>query len=341
MADEIIDTQIPSQLEEYTDSESDKNNDSETESIKKKVDDDDDDNDNHVGKVEEYEDDDDDIFGDKDNENDDEEEDDIFGDKDDEDDNNASNTKKRHASLIKGSQASQPLQKKPSIDTETDFLSQIDAAEKIELVNHQLPPKGYNAFIMQFPPSVDIQKNVYDSQKYEMKDPKKFLRHTIRWRRRTDNKVVRESNTRLVRWSDGSFTLNIGATAIPLRLTRLPGYNLLGIKSNGRTDTHTVIKRKLKVCNPPDAMDSMDANSRFSVARMIYDNILESEMGIQSETTAAEEARSRKVYGKGKLSLESAVGGDEYDNDINDTQDDKRAAASIRDAKKSKRKHKK
>lgn len=329
MAEDIPDTQIPSQLHEYTDSEDDNNNASKNSSENNS------DAEETTKTTENHS----DNSSDNDSDGSDE---DLFGDDSDKEsdiDSDSEDNKKRHSKLVREDQIAPP-KKKANIDTETSILTEIEDAEKIDLVNHQLPPKEHNAFIIQFPPSIDIQKNVYDPQKYEMKDPQKFLRHTIRWRRTPGNKATRESNTNLVRWSDGTFTLNIGGTTVSLGKSELPGFNLFGIKSNGRIEAHTTVKRKLRVYNPPDVLESTVAKSRTSFAKLVEEAYNESSSRMGFETTT-EEARSKKTYGKGKSSLGSALGGDEYDNDINDTLDDKRAAASIRDAKKSKKKQRK
>ena len=322
MAEDIPDTQIPSQLHEYSDSEDDNNNasnssenNSDAEETTKTAE-------NHSDN----------------NSDDDDDDDDLFGDNfDEESDSDNEESKKRQSKLVREDQVAPP-KKKVNIDTETSILTEIEDADKIDLVNHQLPPKKHNAFIIQFPPSIDIQKNVYDPQKYEMKDPEKFLHHTIRWRRTPGNKATRESNACLVRWSDGTFTLNIGETAISLGMSDLPGFNLFGIRRNGRIEAHTTVGRKFRVYNPQGTMGSTAGKSRTSFAKLVEEAYNESNKGFETTT---EEERSKKTYGKGKSSLGSALGGDEYDNDINDTLDDKRAAASIRDAKKSKKKQRK
>lgn len=373
--EEIPNTQIPSQLMEDDDSDDNNNptnnSSSEDESTKKdnhkkhsnKEGSDNDDNDN---------DDDDDLFGDndvnhdddnnnksdkesdkeeekeedrKDNDgdesDDDESDDDIFGDNsnsDSDSDKDSKHSKKRPSKLKRGDQTStQPPKKKSNIVKETDILSEIERAEKIDLVRQQLPSDDYESYIIQLPPSVDIQKNVYDSQKYELKDPKKFLRHTIRWRRTPGNKATRESNARFVRWSDGSLTLNIGATAIPVGTTNLPGFNMFGIRSNGRIEAHTTVSQKLKVYNPHDAMESSLAKSRSSIARLVEESINELNQDSVFETSI-EERRSRRAYGKESSRFSNSLTGEEYDQDLNESDDEKQKADSIRDAKSSKKK---
>ena len=218
-----------------------------------------------------------------------------------------------------------------------DFLSEIEDAKKIELVQQHLPPTNRKGYLIHFPTSVGVQRHMYDRQKYEKRDPQKFLTHTIRWRRAPGNRAVRESNTRLVRWSNNSYTLHIGATVIPLGALKLQGYHYMAIRSNGRMEPHTSMSQRLNVFIPQDVLASTATKSRTTIAKLVDDSLLDYNSGKLG--TATEESRSRENFKK-RPGLDREFG-EEYDNDINDDQSEKNSANSIRNAKKPKKRQKK
>lgn len=113
----------------------------------------------------------------------------------------------------------------PSIDA---FAEKFPAFEKCTRSN--------TAFLVELPLSVSIQSKQYKSDK-TMFEPDieevskgnfKTNFATIRWRGTPENP---QSNARVCKWSDGSYTLQIGADHIPLSSKgsqpQLPAYHLI------------------------------------------------------------------------------------------------------------------
>ena len=98
----------------------------------------------------------------------------------------------------------------------------------MELLNlpeqDQSPDKAPSLHIVKLPNLVGINSTAYDSSTHNLEEEEEYYRgyvhNMIRWRYQTSNDEgikrdengmpLRESNTRLVKWSDGSLTLHVG-----------------------------------------------------------------------------------------------------------------------------------
>ena len=101
----------------------------------------------------------------------------------------------------------------PKVDPRTMVVAEPDR-----------PPSSASLHITKLPNLVGIQTEAFDAATYsaaqEEKDFHGFVHDMIRWRYKTDtngdmmrdddNKLIRESNARLIQWEDGSYTLHVG-----------------------------------------------------------------------------------------------------------------------------------
>lgn len=102
------------------------------------------------------------------------------------------------------------------------------------VLNADRPDKGTSLHMTKLPNVVAIQPTAFDEVEYDEKLEeelyKGYVHNMVRWRYKRDGNgdvvreggdadggVVRESNTKLVKWSDGSFTLHIGKEAFDIQ----------------------------------------------------------------------------------------------------------------------------
>ena len=92
------------------------------------------------------------------------------------------------------------------------------------------PQEGCSLHMTKLPNVVAIQPSAFDEADYDEKEEeetyKGYVHNMIRWRYKKDDNgnpmrdergLIRESNTKLVKWSDGSFTLHIGKEAFDIQ----------------------------------------------------------------------------------------------------------------------------
>lgn len=120
--------------------------------------------------------------------------------------------------------------------------------------------EGTSLHMTKLPNVVAIQPTAFDETKYDEKEEeeqyKGYMHNMIRWRYKRDengdlvrdgedDSLVRESNTKLVKWSDGSLTLHIGKEAFDIQnvdsstsngFAGLNGYAYLSQKATFQND---------------------------------------------------------------------------------------------------------
>jgi len=94
----------------------------------------------------------------------------------------------------------------------------------IELIGYPKPPEQSTMHITKLPNILNINPNAFDVSTFNADEEEKeyhgYVHNMIRWRYKTDpatgefirdenNRLIRESNARFVRWSDGSLTLHV------------------------------------------------------------------------------------------------------------------------------------
>mmetsp|Transcript_30231 Transcript_30231/g.49946 ORF Transcript_30231/g.49946 Transcript_30231/m.49946 type:complete len:466 (-) Transcript_30231:906-2303(-) len=110
--------------------------------------------------------------------------------------------------------------------------------KKMTVMESTRPPKDTTLHITKLPNLVGIQPEPFDEAAYspelEEKEYNGYVHNMIRWRYKKDasgnfvrndaGKLMRESNARLVKWDDGSITLNIGSEVLAVdSLETAPG----------------------------------------------------------------------------------------------------------------------
>jgi RNA polymerase-associated protein LEO1 len=160
----------------------------------------------------------------------------------DEDDSDEGDEEFDDGGAIVGSSA--PARKKPPpLKDSTEEMMQdgetpvpVKAASKppqsATVLEADRPKKGESLHMIKLPNLLAIQPNAFDEETYDEKDEeeqyKGYMHNMVRWRykrdgssgeleRDEDGKLVRESNTRLVKWNDGSVTLYIGNEAFDVQ----------------------------------------------------------------------------------------------------------------------------
>jgi RNA polymerase-associated protein LEO1 len=112
-----------------------------------------------------------------------------------------------------------------------DEMSKEDDAEEVEVgdtrtlvVQESTRPPSQSLFMTRMPNLVGVQTTAFDeidySKRQEDEDFGKAAYNLIRWRYKTNSsgdpvrgdndELIRESNTRLVEWEDGSYTMHVG-----------------------------------------------------------------------------------------------------------------------------------
>lgn len=103
--------------------------------------------------------------------------------------------------------------------------------ENATVLPAERPNDGVSLHMTKLPNLVAIQPNAFDEsiylEKEEEEQYKGYVHNMIRWRykqnakgemeRDSDGNLIRESNSKLVKWSDGSYTLHIGTEAFNIQ----------------------------------------------------------------------------------------------------------------------------
>ena len=157
----------------------------------------------------------------------------LFDDSSDEDDNEFDD-----AGAVVGSSAP-PSEKKKDSDmdvdetgAETPKKERIKKTQNASVLQADRPAEGTSLHMTKLPNVVAIQPNAFDEVDYDEKEEeeqyKGYMNNMIRWRYKRDENgalvregedkhLVRESNTKMVKWSDGSYTLHIGNEAFDIQ----------------------------------------------------------------------------------------------------------------------------
>eukprot|EP00537_Pseudo-nitzschia_pungens_P013238 CAMPEP_0172394304 /NCGR_PEP_ID=MMETSP1061-20121228/14409_1 /TAXON_ID=37318 /ORGANISM="Pseudo-nitzschia pungens, Strain cf. pungens" /LENGTH=456 /DNA_ID=CAMNT_0013125627 /DNA_START=137 /DNA_END=1507 /DNA_ORIENTATION=+ len=160
----------------------------------------------------------------------------LFDDSSDDDDDDAVFD---DAGAVVGSSAPPSAKKKNSSsnDLEGDGTQERSAArvnrtQHATVLNADRPEEGISLHMTKLPNVVAIQSSAFDEAEYDEKEEqeqyKGYVHNMIRWRYMrdengtlvrdgADGSLLRESNTKLVKWSDGSFTLHIGKEAFDIQ----------------------------------------------------------------------------------------------------------------------------
>lgn len=158
----------------------------------------------------------------------------LFDDSSDEEDNVFDD-----AGAVVGSSAPPSEKKKKDTDmdvdeavTETPKKEKINRTQNASVLQADRPGDGTSLHMTKLPNVVAIQPNAFDEVDYDEKEEeeqyKGYMHNMIRWRYQRDENgalvregedkhLVRESNTKLVKWSDGSYTLHIGNEAFDIQ----------------------------------------------------------------------------------------------------------------------------
>jgi RNA polymerase-associated protein LEO1 len=130
----------------------------------------------------------------------------------------------------KGEAAGEEAAESSRIDKRTLRLQEVEHRPRLETDQEKL-------FITKLPNLVGIQTEAFDPDTYaagvEEQDFGQAAYNLVRWRYKRDDtgnlvrdpttdQLQRESNTRLVRWEDGSYTLHVGTEAFQIDLTDKP-----------------------------------------------------------------------------------------------------------------------
>eukprot|EP00536_Pseudo-nitzschia_multiseries_P000384 jgi/Psemu1/321573/estExt_fgenesh1_pg.C_50032 len=110
--------------------------------------------------------------------------------------------------------------------------ARINRTQHATVFSADRPGEGTSLHMTKMPNVVAIQPSAFDEAEYDEKNEqeeyKGYVHNMIRWRYKrdqngtlvregADGSLVRESNTKLVKWSDGSFTLHIGKEAFDIQ----------------------------------------------------------------------------------------------------------------------------
>eukprot|EP00531_Pseudo-nitzschia_arenysensis_P007299 CAMPEP_0116134332 /NCGR_PEP_ID=MMETSP0329-20121206/10588_1 /TAXON_ID=697910 /ORGANISM="Pseudo-nitzschia arenysensis, Strain B593" /LENGTH=447 /DNA_ID=CAMNT_0003629033 /DNA_START=83 /DNA_END=1426 /DNA_ORIENTATION=- len=165
------------------------------------------------------------------------------------DDSDESDEEFDDAGAVVGSSA--PAKKKTDADeaqgggaSDTPRKERINRVQNASVLEADRPAEGTSLHMTKLPNVVAIQTNAFDEADYDEKEEeeqyKGYMHNMIRWRYKRDENgtmvreggdLVRESNSKLVKWSDGSYTLHIGNEAFDIQnvdssnSTGFPGLN--------------------------------------------------------------------------------------------------------------------
>ncbi|XP_053449105.1 RNA polymerase-associated protein LEO1-like [Nycticebus coucang] len=141
---------------------------------------------------------------------------------------------------------------------EEEPISETTIEIEIPRINSDL---GNDLYFVKLPKFLSIEPKPFDPQSYEDEfEDEKILdeedrtrlrlkvENTIRWRVRRDEKgnKVKESNTRIVKWSDGSMSLHLGKEVFDVYKAPLQGNcNHLFVREDTGLQGQTIFKSKL------------------------------------------------------------------------------------------------
>lgn len=174
---------------------------------------------------------------------------DLFGDSSDDDDEGEAKLDD-----VVGSSAPAGAKKTevaPSQDEDAPVPSSAEAGsavvvkppEKAMVLESNQPGKDVSLHMTKLPNLVAIQPAAFEEDLYLEKEEeeqyKGYVQNMIRWRykrnsdgeleRGEDGSLVRESNSRLVQWSDGSFTLHVGNETFDIQTTDSSSQGFAGL----------------------------------------------------------------------------------------------------------------
>ncbi|KAF0880377.1 LEO1 protein, partial [Crocuta crocuta] len=151
----------------------------------------------------------------------------------------------------------------PQDQQEEELISESRIEIKIPNINSDL---GNELYFVKLPRFLSIEPKPFDPQYYEDEfEGKKVLdeeertrlklkvENTVRWRKRRDEKgnEVKESNTRVVRWSDGSLSLHLGNEVFDVYKAPLQdNYNHLFVREDTGLRGQAIFKAKLTFSRP-------------------------------------------------------------------------------------------
>ena len=140
-------------------------------------------------------------------------------------------------------------------DAQKKSRERINRIQNITVLEAKRPGEGTSLHMTKLPNVVAIQPTAFDEAEYDENEEEEqyrgYMHNMVRWRYvrdengdlvrdGEDGSLVRESNTKLVKWSDGSFTLHIGKEAFDIQnvnsstsdgFTGLNGYVYLSQKA--------------------------------------------------------------------------------------------------------------
>lgn len=145
-------------------------------------------------------------------------------------------------------------------ENQTKSGERMNRTQHATVLQANRPEDGTSLHMTKLPNVVAIQPTAFDEATYDEKKEeeqyKGYMHNMVRWRYKReedgalirdgkDGSLVRESNTKLVKWSDGSFTLHIGKEAFDIQnvdsstsdgFTGLNGYVYLSQKATFQND---------------------------------------------------------------------------------------------------------
>ena len=180
----------------------------------------------------------------------------LFDDSSDEEDNVFDD-----AGAVVGSSAPPSAKKNDSEnDKETPKKERLSKTQNASVLLADRPGDGTSLHMAKLPNVLAIQPNAFEEVDYDEREEeeqyKGYMHNMVRWRYKRDEngglvregedkQLIRESNTKLVKWSDGSFTLHIGNEAFDIQnvdsctsdgFPGLNGYVYLSQKANFQND---------------------------------------------------------------------------------------------------------
>lgn len=131
----------------------------------------------------------------------------------------------------------------------------------LELPQIPRPPTDAELFFLKLPNILSFQPRPFDSAEYRPEDDTEIggdrgpsADNVVRWRETAEGN--KESNARMVRWSDGSMTLHVGSEVLAAHSTSMgEGHTHLYIRHKGsHLECHGVLRKKLGL--RPVSLDS-------------------------------------------------------------------------------------
>lgn len=117
-------------------------------------------------------------------------------------------------------------------DTKKKSRERMNRTQNVTVLKADRPEEAISLHMTKLPNVVAIQHTAFDEIEYDENEEeeqyKGYMHNMVRWRYvrdengnlvrdGEDGSLVRESNTKLVKWSDGSFTLHIGKEAFDIQ----------------------------------------------------------------------------------------------------------------------------